>query len=86
MYVIRDFYWKRVGFRWQIWTRLGNEHRRVGDLSFWWWGTAARVCNEIFAAYHAGRDAERGRGEPGALFLEPVGVSDILAANARGER
>lgn len=61
MYVARDFYEKRVGWRWEVWTSIGVHHFRVGDLRFWRWRTAARVVNEIFGAYHAGRDAERGR-------------------------
>jgi hypothetical protein len=60
-YISRDYYWKRVGLRWEVWTAYGDEHSRVGDFSFWRWGTAARVSNKIFEAYHTGRDAERGR-------------------------
>lgn len=61
LYQRRDFYWKRVGWRYEVWTQLGDHHYRVGDFRFWYWRTAARVANEIFGAYHAGRDAERGR-------------------------
>lgn len=60
-YLRRDYYWKMVGWRWQVWRQVGDRHERVGALQFWWWRTAARVTNEIFAAYHDGRDAERGR-------------------------
>lgn len=60
MYKRRDFYWKRgVIWRWEIWTEVAGYHFRVGDFRFWRQRTAAQVTNEIFAAYHAGREAER---------------------------
>lgn len=55
----RDYYWKRVGLRWQVWTELHGHHFRIGDFAFWRRRTAARVCNEIFGAYHNGRDSVR---------------------------
>lgn len=58
-YQRRDFYWKRVGWRYEVWTEIAGHHHRVGDFRFWCWRTAARVRNEIFGAYLAGRDAER---------------------------
>lgn len=61
MYVSRDYYYKRVGWRWEVWTRLGDQHFKIGQFRFWRWRTACRVANEVFAAYHNGRDAERGR-------------------------
>jgi len=61
MYQRRDYYWKRVWFWFEVWTQNGIQHYRVGDMRFLSWRKAARVCNEIFAAYHEGRDAERRR-------------------------
>jgi len=60
-YVSRDYYCKRVGLRWEVWTKYGDHHFKIGDFRFWRWRTAAKITNEIFAAYHNGRDAERGR-------------------------
>jgi hypothetical protein len=62
-YVSRDYYWqgKPGAFytKWEIWKKVGDKRSRVGGLSFWRMRTAARVCNEIFAAYIEGRKAER---------------------------
>jgi hypothetical protein len=58
-YQRRDFYWKRVGWRWEIWTEIDGQHGRYSPLRFWNWRRAAVLCNDMFSAYHAGREAER---------------------------
>lgn len=58
-YQRRDFYWKRVGLFWELWTECAGAHFALSSLRFWREGTAANVTNLIFAAYHDGRDQER---------------------------
>lgn len=54
----RDFYWKRAGWRWGIFTEANGEHGSLG-MKFWREKTAALVACQLFNAYHDGRDVER---------------------------
>lgn len=54
----RDFYWKRVGWHYEVWAEIMGAHYSLG-LHFWREKTAALVTNVIFGAYHDGRDVER---------------------------
>lgn len=61
----KDYCWKRVGWRWEVWAhdldRYGHPvfSRRVIPLRFWTWRQAAVVSNAIFEAYNDGRSAQR---------------------------
>jgi hypothetical protein len=76
MYKRRDYYWRQVAGWWEVWTEIDGNHFRVGDFRFWRERTAAQVANEIFAAYHNGRDAGRARSQTAEE------IADVLVATS----
>lgn len=65
---MRDFYWRRDGWRWVVATvEQGDGNRWINEvvlLRFWRERSAARACNVIFQTYSDGRDAQRASMSP----------------------
>lgn len=62
---MRDFYWRRDGWRWVVATvEQGDGNLWVNEvvlLRFWLERSAARACSVIFQSYLDGQDVQRDR-------------------------